>query len=348
MQSLPVLFDPALLAFIPIADPEEFVARVTFLVRWARIIGTTNANVQIAPDVREFLIRNGFFPAHSSVEKALDSLNLRYRYAPQDIIGSINSIFSRASTEFYCCVKDEFHSDFTSLWHEYADLNSQTQRTVMLARIEQLLHGTPQKLALATLIMGRTAAFSAKVEMIDPDGLSGLASAELPKTLAGDLTLASDFEGVLDLVSAQELWTGAINNSDIKLAIQIRCRERLKSLNTYTSMKDLPEFYVGSDFYGSLVRNQSNGTGRFASLTLEGCSSALLQMPNFDWKAFNRSNRKVDNAAPLRAHLSEGNMAMRLMAWRRSDAQTGTCLELSNVGPKWEEEISYTDPTKAV
>ncbi len=352
MRSLPVLFDPALLAFIPIATAEEFVARVTFLVRWARIIGTTDANIQIAPDVREFLIRNGFFPAHASVEEALDSLNLRYRYAPQDIIGSINSIFSRATTEFYCCVNDEFHSDFTSVpaqpWHVSTDLNSQTQRTVLLAKIEQLVHGNPQKLVLASLIVGRTAEFSASVEMVDPDGLSGLASTELPKTLIGDLNLASNFEDVLDLLSAQDLWSSAINNSDIKLAIQIRCRERLKSLNAYTSMKDLPEFYVGSDFYASLVRNQSAGTGRFASSTLEGCSSALLDTPNFEWKAFNKNNRKVDNAIPLRAHLSEGNMAMRLMAWRRSDAQTMTSLEFSNVGPKWEEEISYTDPTQAV
>jgi hypothetical protein len=41
-------------------------------------------------------------------------------------------------------------------------------------------------------------------------------------------------------------------------------------------------------------------------------------------------------------------MTVHLMAWTRSDAQTGASLELSNVGPKWEGEISYTDPTKTV
>lgn len=39
---------------------------------------------------------------------------------------------------------------------------------------------------------------------------------------------------------------------------------------------------------------------------------------------------------------------MRLMAWMRPVAPRGSCLEFSNVGPKWEEKISYTDPTGAV
>lgn len=351
MRPLPVLFDPALLAFVPTESREAFVARVPFLVHWARITRTADANVHVAPDVREFLIQNGFFPAHASVEKILDSLNLRHRYAPQDIIGPINSIFSGISTKFYCCVKDEFHDGFDSApaqpWHSRADLNSQTQRTVLLARIEQMLHGSPQKLVLASLIPPGLGEFAASVELVDPDGLSGLTPADLPRTIAGELTATSDFEGVLDLMSAIELWGAAADNSDIKLAVQIRCREKLRALNRYTSMEGIPKFYVGSDFYASLVRNQSSGNGRFASLTLEGCSSALLELENFEWKSFNKGNRKADNAVPLRAHLSEGNMAMRLMAWRRPGTNTATCLEFSNVGPKWEEEISYADPTDA-
>jgi hypothetical protein len=214
--------------------------------------------------------------------------------------------------------------------------------------MEQMLHGKPQIIVLASLITKGLSEFSASVEIIDPDGLNGLTSTDLPKILTGNITIVSDYEDVLDLLPANNLWRIAIDNSDIKLAIQIRCREKLKSLNTYTSMNDIPQFYVGSDFYASLIRNQSSGTGRFATLTLEGCSSALLESANIEWKFFNKNNRKIDNAIPLRAHLSEGNMAMRLMAWRRPVTTTGNCLEFSNVGPKWEEMISNTDPTEAV
>ena len=140
----------------------------------------------------------------------------------------------------------------------------------------------------------------------------------------------------------------AVNNADLKLAIQIRCREKLKSLSNYTSMNVIPEFYVGAGFHASLVRNQASGDGKFASLTLEGCASALLQKAKFEWNAFDKAARKADNAIPLRAHLSKGGTAIRLMAWHRPVAPTGRCLEFSNIGPKWEEEISDTSPTIAV
>lgn len=352
MGSLPVLFDPALLAFIPIVSREEFVTRVSFIVRWAQIIGTTDVNIQIAPETRELFIRNGLFPAHASVEQALNDLNLRYRYAPQDIIGAINTIFSRAAEGFYCCVRDEMHSNFTSIptqpWHNSSDLNAQTQRTILLAMIEKQLHADNSKLVLASTISAQIAQFSGYLEMVEPGDLTGFEDQTLPRNLTGELAVASNFEDVLDQLRSQDLWNAAENNADIKLAIWIRCRERLKSVKAYKSKEDIPVFFVGSDFYSSLTKNQSAGSGRFASITLECCSSAVLESPNFEWKIFNKNNRLIDNALPLRAHLSEGNMALRLMAWRRPKDQNGTCLEFSNIGPKWEEEISNTEPTEAV
>jgi len=352
MRSLPVLFDPALLAIVPTITAEQFRMRITFLVHWAQTVGKSDANIHMAPDTREFLDRNGLFPAHSSVEETLKALNLRYRYAPQDIIGPINSILNGASMQFYCCAKDEYHDSFNSIpappWHDNPDLDQQTQRTLLMGRIEQILHGSPETLVLASIISGDPLQFSASVVLVDPDDLPGLASGSLPQEIIGSVKVASNLEGVLDCISAKYLWETATNNADLKLAIQVRCREKLKGLNAYTSMSEIPGFYVGADFYASIVRNQASGEGKFASLTLDGCASALLEEANFEWNDFDKPKRKEDNAIPLRAHLSKANTAIRLMAWHRPIAPSGRCLEFSNIGPKWEEQISDTNPTEAV
>jgi hypothetical protein len=352
MKSLPVLFDPALLAFVPTLEREEFIRRISFLTDWAELTGTADANIHIAPEVREFLFRNGFYPAHDALAATIAELDLRYRYAPEDVIVPVNTIFNRAATGIYCCVKDEVHDTFTSVppqpWHGQEDINYQSQRALLLARMEQLLHTGRSRLVMASLIDGPHIEFSSSVTQVDPDSLAGFETIELPKIVEGVAAISRDFEAVLDCVLSDELWATAVDNVDIKLAIEIRCREKLKTLNIYTSMNDIPEFFVGADFYASLVRNQGSGVGRFASLTLEGCASAVLSEPNFEWNDFDKAKRKADNAIPLRAHLSKTGPGMRLMAWHRPIAPTGRCLEFSNIGPKWEEEISDTNPTEAV
>jgi hypothetical protein len=352
MRSLPILFDPALLAFVPDVKRDEFVSRVAFLARWAQFIRTADANIHIAPEVREFLTRSGFFPAHDAVAATIDALDLRYRFAPEDVIGPVNSILNRASTSLYCCIRDADHENFSSSpdqpWHVHEALNHQTQRTVLLARMEQLLHSIPSKLVLATLILGNPIKFSAFITVVEPDDVAGFSTVDLPKLLEGEITVSTNLEGVLDCGSAIELWTSASDNADIKLAIQMRCREKQKADRTYISFESLPKFFVGEDFYASLQRNQASGTGRFASVTLEDCACAVSGSSRLEWRPFNKNRRRFDNAAPLRAHLTTGSMALRLMAWERPTTSEGKSIELANVGPKWEEEIASTDPTKAV
>ena len=350
MSSCPVVLDPALLTFSRSLGREEFVARVRFLAEWAGLARSGEVQIHIAAEVRNFLIRNGYFPAHEAVADAIECLDLRFRYAPEDVIGPINTILNRASATAYCCIRDENHDGFVSTppqpWYPDSPINEQVQRAVVLSSIETELHGRRQFIFASCLTGGRLE-FSARVDMVDPDSIAGFRVADLPKTIQGTAVIAGGLEGVLDSYSAGQLWAAAACNVEIKTAIQVRCREKLKAAGVYGSMTDVPEFLVGSDFYASLVRCQAAGSGKFAGVTLEGCACAAMELVTLEWKAFNKSRRKADGAEPLRAHLTKAGVALRLMAWRRP-AAAGGGLEFANVGEKWEEEISYSDPTEAV
>jgi hypothetical protein len=352
LSSIVIFLDPALLAFFPTLTREEFIARVSFLATWAEIVRTSDLGVHIAPGVTEYLVRNNLFPAHNAISSVLDALDLRYRFAPEDLISPVNTILSRAGSSLYCCAKDADHHEFSSTppqpWHGNQDANYQSQRAVLLARVEQLIHGSPSNLVLASLLPDDYVTFSATLDLMDPEELPGLSPGELPRMLEGALKNVQNFEHVVNCRTADELWREASDNRGIKQAIKVRCREKLIERRTYKSFDDLPEFHVGPDFYPSLLRNQAAGAGRFASVTLEACATAVLKLPILEWRKFDKPSRKVDGAEPMRAHLTESGVAIRLMAWFRHATPAGTVIEFSNIGNKWEEEISNTSPTEAL
>jgi hypothetical protein len=225
-------------------------------------------------------------------------------------------------------------------------VNEQVQRAVVLSTIESLLHGRGP-FVLASRLESAALQFSTRVTIVDPDSVDGFKSADLPRTIEGTAVIAGDLDHVLDSFSGQQLWATAVSNVGIKTAIRIRCREKLKASGAYKSTGDIPQFFVGSDFYPSLVKCQAAGSGRFATVTLEGCASAAIELPTLEWRPFDKGRRKADGAEPLRAHLTKTGVALRLMAWKRP-ATAGGSLEFANVGEKWEEEISYSDPAEAV
>jgi hypothetical protein len=350
MASFPVVFDPAMLVFSGDLSREEFTARVRFLASWARLARSGDIQVRIPGEVRSFFIRNGYYPAHSALAETIESLDLRFRYAPEDVIRPLSTILDRSSADAYCCVRDEVHITFVSEppqpWCSDPRINGESQRSLILSTIETRIHGRGA-IAFASQLNSGRLSFTATIEIVDPDSVPEFTPADLPKLLDGDGTVVADLDGLLDSFLAERLWSEAIDNLGVRSAIRMRCREKLKDTNSYQSMADIPEFFVGADFYASLIRIQAGGVGRFASVTLEACACAVLSLATLDWKAFRKANRKVDGAEPLRAHVTEGGLGLRLMAWRRP-TPSGGVLEFANVGEKWEEEISYADPSGAV
>lgn len=350
MPSYTVVLDPAVLAFGADLDKVEFVARVTFLAEWASLARSGDVRIQIAPAIRGFLERNGYFPAYEPVAALIESLDLRFRYAPEDVIVAINTILNRAVAHLSPGVTDADHESFVSEppqpWNPNASINEQTQLALILSTIER--HSQDQvPLVFVTRLECSHLQYSARITIVVPETIDGFTAADLPKTLGGVSVVASGIEQVLNCFSAKQLWDQATDNFEIRDAIRIRCREKLKATGSYRSMAEVPEFLVGGDFYASLIGSQAAGAGRYAAITLEACAAAVLRIPVLEWKAFNKPFRKADGAEPLRAHLTKSGPGLRLMAWRRP-AKAGGAIEFANVGEKWEEEISYSNPGDAV
>jgi len=350
MKAIEIIVDPATLAFHADMSAEELQRRIAFLSSWAGSLRKKDFNTQVPPQTEDFLRKSGFFPAYEAVDRVIASLNLRHRYAPQDLIGPINGILQQALGRMYCCVKDTDHEDFTSTpaqpWHAEPNLNYQSQRAVVSARIEQILHDIPPALAFASDIPKGSVQFASELTIVDPNSLPGLSPEQLPKTITGQVTVVSDQEDVFGSIRAVEHWASADNNTEIKFAIQCRCRERLINVGTYTKFAEIPRFYVGSDFYESLRASQASGRGPYASVTLDACADAVLG--TIEWKDFRKNLRVGDNAKPLRAHITKAGVALRLMAWERPMKNTKGILELANVARKFEEEIWSDDPSSAI
>ena len=347
MTLIPVVLDPALLVFTERLTEADFVARVKFIAEWARLARSGEVQVQISSEVRRSLVEGGYYPARTTVAKTIEALGLRYRYAPEDVIAPINTILSRAAGDLYCCIREEAHEEFTSVpaqpWYDDPSVNAMLQRVLILSSIEETVHGW-RRILLASLLSTGVVVFSASLRLLDPDDIPNFEQSQLPKRIEAKAFLVAGPEQVRDCLPSGEVWGDSAGNISIKRAIQLRCREILKDEGRYRSMVDIPEFYIGPQFYESLLTCQAARSGRFASVTLEGCAAAVLEHSTFEWRSFKKANRKADGAEPLRAHLTGGNMALRLMAWKRPTGR----IEFSNVGEKWDEEIVYTDPTYAV
>jgi hypothetical protein len=334
MTPTPVVFDPALLVFTERLTEADFVARVRFLAEWAKLARSGEVQVQISLQVKKSLVEGGYYPARSTVANTIETLGLRYRYAPEDVIAPINTLLSRAAGDLYCCIRDEAHDDFTSVpaqpWHDDPTVNEMSQRVLVLSSIEETVHEW-RRILLASLLQAEIVVFSASLKLVDPDDIPRFEQGLLPKSIEGKALLVAGLEQVRDCLPSGEVWADSASNISIKRAIQFRCREILKAEGKYRSMVDIPEFYVGPQLYESL-------------LTCQAARTAVLEHSTFEWRSFNKANRKADGAEPLRAHLTGGNMALRLMAWKRPTGR----IEFANVGEKWDEETVYTDSTDAV
>src|SRR3954452_5912784 len=150
-----VVFDPALVIFTGELTETDFVARVRFIVEWARLARSGEVEVQVSSEIRRSLVEGGYYPAHATVAKAIEALGLRYRYAPEDVIGPINTILNRATADLYCCVRDATHDNFRSVpeqpWHRPPAVNDLSQRVLVLSSIEKTVHNKRRTL-LASLL----------------------------------------------------------------------------------------------------------------------------------------------------------------------------------------------------
>jgi len=346
--------DPAIFAFGPNLNADEIRSRIAFIAEWSRFLGRNNwPNIHISPSGHERLRNGGFLPAHAPVAAALASAGIRHAYSPEDVIRPVLQLLQRCLATAHCCVTDELHSNFESSlakpWSAILGVDAITEHSLVLSGLEREIHSDGRLANLLSYIQAPNITFSSRIDVVEPDDLAGFTENELPKKFASEANIVREIEAFLESVSPELVWSTAAGSSEIKMAIRLKCRQRMLVLGTYDGMDSIPGFFVGSSFFDSLARNQATEQGRYAEQTLDCCASAVLELPILEVKSFNKNPRKMDGAVPLRAHITSSGVGIRLMMWKRPATKNqGEALEFANIGPKHEEEIVYCDPKDAV
>lgn len=344
--------DPSVLAFPADLKPEEIDARVIALAAWSKFFAENKwLSLCLSAAANKRLQQSGYFPAHEPVSKALKAGAVQH-FSAGDVIRIINSILDNAMPRAHCCVRDELHHYIASVpgqpWYSHDLLDELTEQALVIGHIERCLHKDERLRALLSFIKVERLQFQAEIEIVEPPNLEGFSGAQLPKAIEDEVIVANSVEQFLTTLSPERTWAAATTASHLKVAILLKCREKLLSTNKYAGLHKIPKFYVGGNFYESLCGRECDGYQKYAAQTLDSCAAAVLSLPTIELKEFRKNNRKTDGAEPLRAHITKGGPAMRLMMWKRPLSKDNAAIEFANVGRKNEEEISYSEPEDAV
>lgn len=347
-----VILDPGLLAYLPDISRSELMARVELLSNWSKFSEThTWVELSLVPSIRDFLARNDLMPAAEPAKRLLALTGLRNVYSPEDLVRPVYNLLEKALSTAYCCVADELHEEFGSdpaqPWHgPNPNVEAMSQRALIMSHIENHIHDERKFQFFASTLKTEKVSFSARLDTVEPPTNPPFSDAHLPRQVEDEFEHVRSIEDICAGLDANEAWAKALSSSEIKFAIQLGCRRRMTSEGRYTNLQEIPTFFVGADFLESLKTWQADGRGRYASQTLECCVAAVLDLPLIDIKPFHKAKRAADLASPLRAHISESGVALRLMMWQRPGPTRR--IEFANVGGKHEEEIAYSDPSEAV
>lgn len=294
----------------------------------------------------------GLFPAFPLIARALSEHQLTAVFTAQDVSYTVSQLLQCAPLEDFTSASDVAWDSFSSVpsvfpFHIPQNLDNELERILVLSLIDSVVQGSCRSLfAISTPFNTKSLSATADIAVVEPDSLAGFLPIELPKTISGDLANVRNLEEIASLLDPGCVWSLGESALAIKVAIQLRCRSRLKAEGNYKGWAKLPRFKVGEHFLGSAQQHE-----RVKGLLLQKSASLVLDAPNIEVRPLMTSTaadavqvvRKKDGALAFRMHLTKGHEAMRLMFWQCSDGAK----ELANVGNKAELIIMHGDPSKA-
>lgn len=162
-------------------------------------------------------------------------------------------------------------------------------------------------------------------------------------TLDAVVTIVKSPSDYLNALSRSDIWKAASTSSELEVAIALEA----KSLAEVTESAAISIFRVGSEFLASLHSSQAIGQGAFADTALSKCAhivtnSGLVNAQPFRTAAAANAGPRIrqrDGATAMRAHITGGHQALRLMYW----LLPGGAVEFSCVRSKFDLQIDEGD-----
>lgn len=162
----------------------------------------------------------------------------------------------------------------------------------------------------------------------------------LPVTVFGVVPVISNLVDILRVISPEGIWRAAKSAEDLYFGIKLKVVQLKIAEGSRIDFEDVPSFFIGSEFIGSLERNQALGKGAFADIVLESCARIVMSRPRRavgDLRQGRKGivSRPSDGAIAQRTQVTKRGEALRLMFWA-----TPSGPEFATLGVKFELEIA--------
>ncbi|MGJ4892829.1 hypothetical protein ACQR1Y_31880 [Bradyrhizobium sp. HKCCYLRH3099] len=333
-----VVIEPALLAIPPLANSEDEVeAIVDRLAIWsAYAVRGSILRIAQMTETAEVLGETNCFPSGPNVRSLLEMYNLDQVYSPNEVARLINTIIERASF-----VKSITGFEVQSC--ETTDIEVEQFQDPRLAAASANAFATicsginTNGMFLAAGFPGGDVArrFRAEVKEIDLNDSVDLLI-EAPFSVNGDVSIARGPGCVCKALSSSDLWDSAKDAVDVHGAIKLKMYQLLAAAGNEAQIGNLPDFFVGSGFFNSLVGCQAGPNSKFGDNVLESCARVVLATPKNSLDPFVKGARskssdqwvrKRDGALAFRTHVTKSKEALRLIFWRTSNGS----VEFANV-----------------
>jgi hypothetical protein len=343
-----VALDAALLAIPNSAstgnEAETILGRV---VDWSAYLESDSA-IRIAQlsGTADTLADLNFFPNPADIDALLTMFALKHVYTVEDIRYSISVILDRAP--YFCDLlgsevrRVSFCAAEPDVLNDYdAGLRPAGERILSSTACASLIHSEELgDILFAALGSRKSDARSVNVHC-DIDELVShfkLTNLYLPVGTSGTVQVAWSPEDVLTRLSPEAIWKRADDCLDIHLAINLEALAIKRSMTPGALPNMVPGFYIGSEFYASLLRNAAGPGGVLADTVRETCARLILGNAKYAVKPLLKGRKtkiRQDGAVAFRTHVTKHHAGIRLMFWKRTD----NVFELANVGPKNELTI---------
>lgn len=338
MAPAAIAIEPSYIAFDErdFQNGGELERRILLLATTRRLIATDTAiTILTSHETNAELVRTSYYPYHDRLKELLRRLGLAAVYSANDVRVIVQEVINRSeSLEEYLGVDGALYEDDTRIKPDCVQCYADVRLLSMFMEVSGIIAasiaagsrvGDVLRVACPAAELYNSIEFSGTLLTTEPD-------LELEAPIEETIHLSKGYKSFVEGLDGLALWQRAENAEGLVFALFVGAVRRQIAAGGLEGLARMPTFSVGSEFAGSLARNQAGGRGLFSQSTYERVVSVVCgELGRAMWRDTKAKNQVVreDGALAWRCHVTTRREALRLMYWTVEGK-----VEFANVGVK--------------
>ena len=345
MSVVAIAIEPSYIAFDQrdFQNGEELERRILLLAAARRLIAAdTGIGILTSEETDAELVRTNYYPYHDRLKELLRHLGLGAIYSANDVRVIVQEVIGRSqSLEEYVGVRDALYdNDVTTspdCTHCFSDRRLLNLFVQVLGIISAGMEanstvGDTLRLSCPPSQFYNCVQFAGTLLATEPElGFQG--------GVLQNVVLSDQYTSFIQSLDGLTLWKSVDDAEGFVFSLFAGAARRGVAGGFFEKLSDIPMFSVGSEFAGSLARNQAMKMGRFSQATYERALSVICgNGGKAMWRRGGRGRSQMaraDGALAWRCHVTSRHEAIRLMYWTVDGR-----IEFANVGVKNELVIA--------